>query len=125
MHRVLTAGADWVSKNAYLFDRFALAPLNRIVRPYHQGHACRHKGGDQKAKQNLGHDQAGPFGPIQHPMIILKLGIVLQPHGTQNCRHCALVRRQNRTNRQELDHIPDPIVEGLRKWHKNCDNLSR
>jgi len=96
-------------------DLAPASPLDRIVRPEHDGDPGRHQQHYNQPQQNLAGLQGRPRGPIQHPVVVGEVVLPGQAHHPQATADGPFPRRQDGSHHQHLGMQPNTVGKELRK----------
>src|SRR6185436_386795 len=90
---------------------FAAPALDMVIQATNDRGVGRQEGPHEQAQQDTTERVAGPFGSIEHPMIVLELGVLAQAQHAQGCRDRAFAGCENGTDEQDFGPLPDPFAK--------------
>jgi hypothetical protein len=96
-----------ITIDAFGRDLGSTTALNRLVDAHHNGGVIGHKDLYQYVQEQAGEQSRRPLRSVEHPVVILKLSLLLQAYHAQNRCHCPFSRSQDCSDHEPLDPLPD------------------
>jgi hypothetical protein len=124
-HKKLFAGTNRITIDASCRNMATPTTLYRFVDPQDHWLLSCHKQMHQDDQQAATKLSRGPFGSIEHPMIVLELLFVRASHRSQDGSNGSLSRSQDRSDQEHLGPFPHPFAQGRFKMAQHVYNPFR
>ena len=125
LDKELLAGAHRVTIDAPCRNLDATAALDGVVHPDDDRRTCGDESPHQEQQEDAAHCPARPASTVEHPVVVLKLPLLLEAHHPQHGCHGPLAWRQQRPDQQYQDFLPDPFAKGWFEVRNTNKKLSQ